>query len=955
MPRTQALHFSIAVLVLLSNSGLGDDQKPVISYEADVAPILQKYCVGCHNDADKEGNFSAESYASLNQGTAKGPGFLAEEPESSRILLLMTGKASPQMPPEGEAAPTPEEIEKIRLWIAAGAKGPAGEMPDRMKLHVPKIAPQTDQTPYTAISWSPDGKQIALGRFGEVLLSPSNAAEVPTVRSGNTSQQTANQFSGLPGKVTAVHFANQGKTLVASSGIVGLGGIAKVWNVDDPSIVKEFRGHRDIMFDAEISPDGKRLATCSYDQSILLWDTETGELLRTLSGHNGAVYDLEFTPDSQLLLSASADATCKVWRVSDGLRLDTLGQPLKEQYCVAISPDGKSIVAGGADNRIRVWDLVSRETPRINPLKIARFAHEGPIVCLEFSPDGKHLVSVAEDRTIKVWETESFTETELIKGEPEVAVGLTISPDNQKFAIARLDGTIGIKDIKRTKSASNSKSSRPNEITTRLPSGNSTSIQEQEPNQTPVTAETVSIPAVITGKIHSADQQPVDEDCFRFSAKAGEEWVFEVQAERAKSKLDSVIEILTTDGHPVERLILQAVRDSYFTFRGKTADQANDFRLFNWQEMELNEFIYANGEVVKLWLYPRGPDSGFDVYPGSGKRWGYFDTTPLAHALGEPVYVVKPHPPGTELIPNGLPVFPVYYRNDDEAQRSLGKDSKLLFTAPADSDYVLRIRDVRGMQGDNFDYQLTIRPRKEDFSIDLADKSLTIPRGGSRELRFNARRLDQFEGPIDVTVIGLPEGYSIPNPITVQEGQIAAYGIISTSKDAAPLAAEDLAKIQFTASAIIRDEQVQHNIKGFSELKIDDQPKLEIAIGPAEGGAQPLNSGEGGPLEFEIYPGQTIMLQVNANRINHNGEISFGKEDAGRNLPHGIIVDNIGLNGLLLLEDQSQREFFITAAAWCPEQSRLFHLKTNVAGAPATKSVLLHVRKPSPAAQSGAD
>ena len=73
------------------------------------------------------------------------------------------------------------------------------------------------------------------------------------------------------------------------------------------------------------------------------------------------------------------------------------------------------------------------------------------------------------------------------------------------------------------------------------------------------------------------------------------------------------------------------MRDSWFTFRGKDSNTSDDFRVQNWREMELNEYLYANGEVVKLWHYPRGPDSGFKVYPGFGNRYAFFNTTALAH------------------------------------------------------------------------------------------------------------------------------------------------------------------------------------------------------------------------------------------------------------------------------------------------------------------------------------
>ena len=61
------------------------------------------------------------------------------------------------------------------------------------------------------------------------------------------------------------------------------------------------------------------------------------------------------------------------------------------------------------------------------------------------------------------------------------------------------------------------------------------------------------------------------------------------------------------------------------------------------------------------------------------------------------------------------------------------------------------------------------------------------------------------------------------------------------------------------------------------------------------------------PLEFAIEPGQTITLTVKVERNGFNGPVSFGNEGAGRNLPFGVIVDNLGLNGLLVLENQRER------------------------------------------------
>ena len=100
------------------------------------------------------------------------------------------------------------------------------------------------------------------------------------------------------------------------------------------------------------------------------------------------------------------------------------------------------------------------------------------------------------------------------------------------------------------------------------------------------------------------------------------------------------------------------------------------------------------------------------------------------------------------------------------------------------------------------------------------------------------------------------------------------------------------------------------------------------------------------PLEFAIEPGQTITLTVKIERQGYNGQVPFGTEGAGRNLPFGVIVDNLGLNGLLVLENQQERVFFVTADASTPEQVRAsFHLTTTAVGGESSPPVILHVRK----------
>ncbi len=918
--------FLVALTLSVSPSASAPD------YATRVAPVFQKYCVGCHNAEDHEGKLSLETYSAFLKGTPRGPVFKAGDPNASRLIRQLIGLSKPIMPPEGEPKPTAEDIETLKTWIAAGAPGPVGLEPDRLALNVPKIATHARVRPITALDVTRGGTLMAVARYESVSLDridPGGAGPSDPVRVWND----------FPGKVTAVHFSADGSRLVTASGVAGLGGLATVRDLKSGAIAQSFKGHLDLIYDAELSPDGKTLATCSYDRTVILWETSTGASLRTLSGHNGAVYDVAFSPDGSFLVTASADDTCKVWRVADGLRLDTLPQPLKEEYACAFSPDGRFIAAGGADNTIRVWEFLSREKAQTNPMIQARFAHEGPIVKLAYAADGSRLVTASDDRTVKVWETKGYTELAAFGPQPDVISALALSGDGRSIRIGRMDGSIGVYAITDQRSVDSSLKSL---VIASTPSAKDAPLAlnataELEPNNVATQATPIRLPARVSGTIGASG----DVDLFRFSAKAGVPLIIDVDASRSNSKLDSFIEVLDANGQRVERVLLQAVRDSYFTFRGKDDSNVDDFRLFNWEEMRLNEYVYSNGEISRLWLYPRGPDSGFQVYPGQGKRWGFFDSTPLAHALGEPCYVVQPLAAGVKPVPNGLPVFPVYFENDDDSLRELGKDSRLGFSAPVEGDYLIRLKDVRGLGGPDFTYAMSVRPARPDFQVTLQDPKTPIGPGDSREFKVIARRIDGFDGPIQVEVSGLPAGLSATTPVVIEAGQIQALGVISALTGARPSA---VAEARVKASAQIGGREVSHEVGAFKIAVGDTKPKLMARIGPADGGPKPIETTSEGIPIYEIKAGETITLKVKVERDGFKGGVPFGNEGSGRNLPFGVIVDNIGLNGLLVLEDQDDRVFFLTADRSVPPQTRAFHLLTAADGGHATPPVILRVK-----------
>lgn len=217
---------------------------------------------------------------------------------------------------------------QVRLWETATKREITVKFPS--------------EWPLNDLAWAADGQTLFAGGFEQHIL----AFNVKSSRAGKLPKFAAPVIS-----VDAR--PNKPEMLVSLSN-------GELWwlNLQTEERLAVVSGHVGVIKMVRYRPDGQSFVTGGVDQQLIWHDAVTRVVSKAVAAHDHEISGIAFSPDGSRIASASWDNTVKVWQADGAEPVATLTHP---DGVAAVDWRGMDVASSCWDGRLRIWKVATAE------------------------------------------------------------------------------------------------------------------------------------------------------------------------------------------------------------------------------------------------------------------------------------------------------------------------------------------------------------------------------------------------------------------------------------------------------------------------------------------------------------------------------------------------------------------------------------------------------------------